>query len=111
MPPSGENLKISDKTEKELETGKPENLSQTENLEKKNGFTLQVAAMKNEKNADQMMAQLEDKGYDANRLRVEMAEKDIWFFVRIGTFESIEEAKKMQMNLAEESIQSIVVKE
>ena len=46
----------------------------------------------------------------ANKLRVEMVEKDAWFFVRIGTFESIEEATKMQMNLAEDKIQSVIVK-
>jgi cell division protein FtsN len=66
--------------------------------------------MKNEKNADQMMAQLESKGYTANILRVEMAEEGAWFFVRIGIFEGIEEAKKMQMNLTEDSIKSIIVK-
>jgi hypothetical protein len=110
MPPSGEKLKISDKTEKELETVQTEEPDQPGNLEKKNGFTLQVAAMKNKKNADQMMAQLEEKGYAANILRVEMAEKGTWFIIRIGTYKSVEEAKKMQMNLVEDSIQSIIVK-
>ena len=110
MPPSGEKLIISDKTEKELETVQPEEQMQPGNLEMKNGFSLQVAAMKNQKNADQLVAQLKDKGYAANVLSVEMAEKGAWFFVRIGTFESIKEAKKMQMNLVEDSIKSIVVK-
>ncbi|MFC1877899.1 SPOR domain-containing protein, partial [Thermodesulfobacteriota bacterium] len=80
------------------------------NLEKKNRFTLQVAAMKNEKNADQMVAQLKEKGYAADKLSVEFPEKGAWFFVRIGTFEGIQEAEKMQMILAEDGIQGIILK-
>jgi len=110
MPPSGEKLIISDKTEKELETVQPEESAQPGNLERNVGFTLQVAAMKNGKNADKLVAQLKEKGYAANILSIEMAEKSAWFFVRIGTFESIEEAKKMQMDLTEDSIKSIIVK-
>ena len=108
MPPGAENLKIDRNSQKELGAVKPEEQARPGNSEQ-NGFTLQVAAMKNEKNADQMLAQLEDKGYDAHILRVEMAEKCAWFFVRIGMFKSVQEAKKMQLNLAEDKIQSIVV--
>ena len=64
IPSSDEKLNISDKTEKKLETVQPEESARSENIEKKNGFALQVAAMKNEKNADQLVVQLEERGYD-----------------------------------------------
>jgi len=57
-----------------------------------------------------LVAQLEEKGYAANILVVEMTEKAVWFWVQIEMFEGIEEAKKAQMNLAEGSIKSIIVK-
>jgi cell division septation protein DedD len=110
MPPSGEKLKIAEISEKKFEKVQPKEQAPPEKLEKKKGFTLQIAAMKNENNANRLMAQFREKGYAANILRVEIADKGALFFVRIGMFEGVEEAKKMQMNLVEDSIQSIIVK-
>jgi len=49
MPPSGEKLIISDKTEKGIETVQPEEPDQSGKLEKKKEFTLKIAAMENKK--------------------------------------------------------------
>ena len=67
--------------------------------------------MKNEKNADYLMTEIKEKGHHAYKLKVDMADKGIWFFVRVGTFESKEKAQQMQLQLAETNIQSIVLKQ
>jgi formylglycine-generating enzyme required for sulfatase activity len=110
MPPSGEKLTISDKNANELETVQPRQPIQSKKIEKEKRITLQVAAMKDEKNADQLVAQLKEKGYAAYKSSSKRAEKGTWYLVRIGVFESIKKAQQIQMDLAEDNIQSIIVK-
>jgi len=110
MPPSGEKLIISDKTEKGIETVQPEEPDQSGNLEKIKEFTLQIAATKNAKDANQLVAELKEKGYAAYILKAEIPEKGTWYRVRIGEFEHVKKAQQTQMDLLEDRVQSIIVK-
>jgi formylglycine-generating enzyme required for sulfatase activity len=110
IPPSGENLKIIKNNQQEFGKVKPEEQLQPVNLEKKNGFALQIASTKDAKNADKLVAQLKEKGYDAYILKYEVSMKNIWYRVRIGDFDSVEKAQLLQTNIAKNNIQSIIVK-
>ena len=54
MLPSDKNLKIVKNNQQKFEAIKPEEHARPENLDKKSGFTLQVAAMKKAENADRL---------------------------------------------------------
>jgi cell division septation protein DedD len=63
-------------------------------VEKKGRFTIQIAASKNIKSAERLVATLRKKGFQAYQIRAEVAGKGVWYRVRVGAFEDRRAAKK-----------------
>ena len=55
-------------------------------------FTLQVAAFKDEDEARQVASMYKEKGYDAYSIRLENSRGEIWNLVRIGKYDTNEQA-------------------
>jgi len=66
---------------------KQKNLTETDKK-----LTIQVASLKDSKDADEMVARLKKKGYPAYRISSNIPEKGIWHRVRIGYFKDKAEA-------------------
>ncbi|MBW1746632.1 MAG: SPOR domain-containing protein [Thermodesulfobacteriota bacterium] len=77
---------IPDKS-KIINKGEQNNLTETDKK-----FTIQVASLKDSKDADEMVARLKKKGYPAYRISSNIPEKGIWHRVRIGYFKDKAEA-------------------
>jgi len=75
MPPSGKKLIISETNTAVPETIQPGGISQSIILENKTGFTLQVAATKNKKNANYLVTHLKEKGFAAEKIKVAIVGK------------------------------------
>jgi cell division septation protein DedD len=73
------------------------------------GYTIQVAAFKNEKDANGLVETLRAKGYDAYRTITKIEGKGIWFRVRVGRYQSRAEARKMQQKLKKAGKKTIIV--
>lgn len=63
-------------------------------VEKKGRFTIQIAASKDIKSAERLVATLRKKGFQAYQIRAEVAGKGVWYRVRVGAFEDRRAAKK-----------------
>ena len=74
------------------------------------GYTLQVAAFKNEKDANNLVKKLKGKGYDAYRTLTKIEGKGIWFRVRVGKYRSRTEARATENKLKKSGMKPIVVK-
>ena len=72
-------------------------------------FSVQVAAVKEARQADKMVEDLQRKGYPAYKSIVKIPDKGIWFRVRIGSFESKEKAGEMITRLKKDDLKGIVV--
>lgn len=57
-------------------------------------FTIQVSAFQSRSQADQLVSNLKNKGYDAYIAQAVIPGKGIWYRVRIGTFGSRDDAQK-----------------
>ena len=57
-------------------------------------FIVQVKAVKDLTEAEEIVAELEDKGYQAYITRYDIAEEDVWYKIRMGRFDNYSEAKK-----------------
>ena len=55
-------------------------------------YTIQVAAFKSDRDADNLVAELKQKGFSAYRAIGKVPGKGIWFRVRIGEFKNKAEA-------------------
>jgi len=74
------------------------------------GYTVQVAAFRNENDANRQVKKLKDKGYDAYRTITKIEGKGIWFRVRVGKYQSRAEALKMQKKLKKAGRETMIVK-
>lgn len=64
-------------------------------------FTIQVSSWKTAKQAQAILQQLADQGYDAYIQRVWLEERnEIWWRVRMGDFTDVEKARKMREDIA-----------
>ncbi|MBC2696667.1 MAG: SPOR domain-containing protein [Desulfobacteraceae bacterium] len=70
-----------------INKNKQKNLTKTDKK-----LTIQVASLKDSKDADEMVAKLKKKGYPAYRISSNIPEKGIWHRVRIGYFKDKAEA-------------------
>ena len=65
-------------------------------------FTIQVSSWKTAKQAQLILQQFLDEGYDAYIQRVFLEDREeVWWRVRVGDFSSVEEAKLLLTELGE----------
>ncbi len=83
---------------------KQKNLTETDKK-----LTIQVASLKDSKDADEMVAKLKKKGYPAYRISSNIPEKGIWHRVRIGYFKDKAEAGSTLNKLKKEKYGPILV--
>jgi cell division septation protein DedD len=74
------------------------------------GYTVQVAAFKNEKDANNMVKKLNASGYDAYRTLTKIKGKGIWFRVRVGKYRSRAEARSTENKLKKSGMKPMIVK-
>ena len=72
-------------------------------------LTVQVASVKNQKDADKIVARLKNKGFSAYRSIAKIPDKGIWFRVRVGPLYSRAEADKMLIRLRKEKFKAIIL--
>ena len=101
--PSEEALSV-----KAHQESKPETISKTDITNK--NLTIQVASFKDPNVADNMVAELKEKGYPAYRSLGKIPGKGIWYRVRIGYFSSKSEAGSMLKMLKKDRLNAILVK-
>lgn len=79
---------------------------------KKGGaLTLQVASLKNSRQAEKLVHRLQKKGYDAYGYTLQIPERGMWHRVCVGHFNSFADAQKMLNRLRqEEKFDPIVLK-
>jgi len=80
----------------------------TSATENKN-FTIQVAALKDLKMADNMLAKLKKRGYPAYRSMGKIPGKGIFYRIRIGSFKNRADAGSTFNRLKKENIKAIIV--
>jgi len=94
---------IPDKS-KIINKDKQKNLTETDKR-----LTIQVASLKNSKNADEMVARLKKKGYPAYRISSNIPAKGLWHRVRIGYFKDKTEAGNTLDKLKKEKFKAFLV--
>ena len=72
------------------------------------GLTIQVAAVKQVADADQLVATLKQKGYPAYRMAA-LKGQDTWYRVRVGAFKTRAEAKKMLKRLQKDNHKGFLI--
>ena len=72
-------------------------------------ITIQVASLKNSKDADKMVAKLKKRGYSAYRSIGKIPGRGIFYRVRVGYFKNRAEAGNTLNRLKKEKIQAIIV--
>jgi len=73
-------------------------------------YTIQVAAVKDAKLADEMVERLRKKGYPSYRTQSDLPGKGVWFRVRIGHFADRADADRALERLARDRLSGYVVK-
>jgi len=68
------------------------------------GYTLNIASFRNKGNADRLMKELEEKGYEAFVEKANIPQKGTWYRVAVGRFSSREEALAFAKGLQEKGI-------
>jgi cell division septation protein DedD len=68
------------------------------------GYTVNIASFRDKGNADRLMKELEEKGYEAFIEKVNIAQKGTWYRVAMGRFSSREEALTFAQGLKEKGI-------
>jgi cell division septation protein DedD len=79
------------------------------NTEPEKKLTIQVAALRDPKMADRMVAGLKDKWYPAYRAVAEVPGKGIWYRVRIGSFENRAAAQSTMERLKKDKIDAVLL--
>jgi len=95
----------------ELNIVKQENETEilTQKIETDKKYAIQVASLRDSKDADEMVASLKKKGYPAYRISSNIPEKGVWHRVRIGFFKDRAEAGSTLNKLKEEKFKAILV--
>ena len=77
--------------------------------ETENKITIQVASLRDPKDADRMVASLKDKWYPAYRSVAEVPGKGVWYRVRIGSFNGKAEAQSTLERLKKDKIDAVLL--
>ncbi|MBW2679299.1 MAG: SPOR domain-containing protein [Deltaproteobacteria bacterium] len=81
----------------------------TKSVENNKNFTIQVAAFKDLKVADNLAAKLKKRGYPAYRSMGKVPGKGIFYRIRIGSFKNRTDAGVVFNRLKKENIKAIIV--
>jgi cell division septation protein DedD len=71
--------------------------------------TIQVASLKEARDADKLVSKLKKEGYPAYRTIGKIPGKGVWFRVRVGYFKNRTEAGLMLKRLKKEKIEAVIV--
>lgn len=77
--------------------------------ETENKITIQVASLRDPKDADRMVASLKDKWYPAYRTVAEVPGQGLWYRVRIGSFTKKAEAQSTLERLKKDKIDAVLL--
>jgi len=94
---------------KEWVSKKKEHLNSIARKKNNKHYTIQTASLKDPKSADKLMVDLKKKGYSAYISIARVPEKGTWYRVRIGYFNSRNEAAKTLDRLKKKKISAFVV--
>jgi len=94
---------------KTVTTQKAKTAAVEKSAENNNNFTIQVAALKDLKDADNLVAKFKKKGYSAYRSIGKIPGKGIFYRIRIGSFKNRADAGIIFNRLKEENIKAIIV--
>ena len=72
-------------------------------------YTIQVASVKNARDADRLVAELKKKGFQAQRVIGKIPGKGIWYRIRIGDYKSMASARYTLNKLKKAGLKPIVV--
>jgi|GEM_PF-5221497 len=90
-------IKTADEQEKQNSPAKEYNLERKTGT--KSGYALQLASVKNKKDADKLVEKIKLKGYNAYSVRTMIPGKGHWFRIRIGGFSSRQEAMNYKSSM------------
>jgi cell division septation protein DedD len=96
-------------TKKTLTSRKAKTATFRKSAEDNKNFTIQVAALKDPKVANNLVAKLKKKGYPAYRSIGKIPGKGIFYRIRIGSFKNRAEAGSTFNRLKKEKIKAIIV--
>ena len=96
-------------SKKTVTTRKAKTAAVRESAEDNNNFTIQVAALKDLKDADNLVAKFKKKGYPAYRSIGKIPGKGIFYRIRIGSFKNRAQAGSTFNRLKKENIKAIIV--
>jgi len=82
----------------------PEGLAIPEGKVTRGIYTLNIASFREKVNADRLMKELEDKGYEAFAEKANIPGKGTWYRVAVGRFSSREEALTFAQGLKEKGV-------
>lgn len=92
------------KMSKKKKVIKPERKKKGEKI-----LTIQTASLKDSNDADQMVAELKKKGYDAYKAMAVVPDKGIWFRVKVGYYENSTEAADTLKRLKKDGLDAFLV--
>lgn len=87
----------------------PKKLPKENKISESNPFTIQVASLRDPKKANEMVAELKQKGYPAYRITAEIPGKGTWYRVRVGSYKGKAEANSMLGRLNKNRVKGMVV--
>jgi cell division septation protein DedD len=88
----------------------PKKLAVTKKPKHRGALTIQVAAFKRTEKAQELIAGLRRKGYDAYEVTANLPSKGTYHRVRVGHYASAEEARLAASKLRQERLETIIVK-
>ncbi|MFH1625432.1 MAG: SPOR domain-containing protein [Pseudomonadota bacterium] len=95
---SSQIAKREDQRERE-ERGKGVFKKENERAGSPNGYTLQVGSFQNKEQAEKLANKLKRKGYEVYVVSSNIPMKGVWHRVRVGHFETLQEAKKFGLTI------------
>jgi len=87
----------------------PDKVAQSSQPPGKERFTIQVAAVKSSINAEKLVLDLRQKGFDAYQIRNQSLDGKTWYRVRVGAFQYRSEAQSTLTRLSKIQINGMVL--
>lgn len=104
-------IKAKDRTKDKKVVAKPQPpVQKKEAITSSGKYALQLASLKDVRNADSMVTMLKNKGYSAYHVSADLLDKGIWYRVRIGPLKTKDQAFTMLKGVKKEYKTAIVIK-